>query len=171
MPETIVWPRPRSPRRVRRLLIILAVIAVVVFGSRIFSSYYVDALWFGSLGYGDVFWKKLDIQSAVFAIFAAATFLVLYGSFLALKRAHSGELQSSQTIFIGGQPVKLPVDLVMRIMALVVSLVAAAITGAAMMAGWPGLGFDWYPPRLLSGARGGVMDPIFGKPLNFYLFT
>src|SRR5258708_34361661 len=115
MPETIVWPRSRSPRRVRRLLIILAVIAVAVFGSRIFSSYYVDALWFGSLGYGDVFWKKLDIQSAIFAIFSAATFVVLFASFLALNRAHSTELQTSQTILIGGQPVKLPVDLVLRI--------------------------------------------------------
>src|SRR5258708_14981906 len=169
MPESIDWPRPR--RRARRILLILAVIAVVVFGSRIFSSYYVDALWFGSLGYGDVYWKKLDIQSVVFAIFAATTFLVLYGSFLALKRAHSGELQSSQTIFIGGQPVKLPVDLVMRIMALVVSLAAAAITGAAMMAEWPALALYWYAPRVASGAMGGVMDPIFGKPLNFYLFT
>jgi uncharacterized protein len=172
MPETIVWPRPRSTRRVRRLLIILAVIAVVVFGSRIFSSYYVDALWFGSLGYGDVFWKKLDIQSVVFAIFAAATFLILFGSFLALKRAHSTELQSSQTIFIGGQPVKLPVGLVLRIMALVVSLIAAAVTGAAMMAEWPALALYWYAPRgVAGGGLGGVMDPIFGKPLNFYLFT
>ena len=167
MPETINWPRPRSPRRVRLLLIILAVIAVVVFGSRIFSSYYVDALWFGSLGYGDVFWKKLGVQWAAFAIFSAATFLILYGSFLVLKRAHSAELQSSQTIFIGGQPVKLPVELVLRIMGLVVSLVVAAVTGAAMMAEWPALALYWYAPRV----TGGVMDPIFGKPLNFYLFT
>ena len=56
------------------------------------SSYYVDALWFGSLGYADVFWKTLSFQSGVFAAFAAATFLILYGSFLALKRAHRRRL-------------------------------------------------------------------------------
>ncbi|HWX56529.1 MAG TPA: UPF0182 family protein [Verrucomicrobiae bacterium] len=166
MPESIDWPR-RPRRRARRLLIILAVIAVVVVGSRIFSSYYVDALWFGSLGFGDVFWKKLDIQWVVFAIFAAATFLVLYGSFLALKRAHSADLRSSQTIFIGGQPVQVPVEPVLRIVGLGVSLVVALGTGLAMMAEWPALALYWYAPRM----TGAVIDPIFGKPLNFYLFT
>ena len=36
-----------------------------------------------------------------------------------------------------------------------------------MMAEWPTLALYWYAPR----ATGGVVDPIFGKPLNFYLFT
>jgi uncharacterized membrane protein (UPF0182 family) len=36
-----------------------------------------------------------------------------------------------------------------------------------MMAEWPTLALFWYAPR----AAGGVVDPIFGKPLNFFLFT
>jgi hypothetical protein len=169
MPEYIDWPRLRPPRRRRRSLLILAIVVLVVaiFGCRIAFSYYVDALWFGSLGYGDVFWKKLGVQWTAFAAFAAATFVVLYGSFLALKRAHLPELPSSQTILIGGQEVRLPVEPVMRLIALGVSLAIAVGTGASMMAEWPALALYWYAPHAASGA----VDPIFSRPVTFYLLT
>jgi uncharacterized membrane protein (UPF0182 family) len=167
MPESIDWPRTHPPRRRRRLFLILAVLAGVFFGGRSALSYYVDVLWFGSLGYGDVFWKTLSLQWGIFTAFAAATLVILYGSFLALKRAHLPDLPSGQTIFIGGQPVKLPVEPLLRLIALGVSLVIAAATGAGMMAEWPTLALFWYAPR----AAGGVVDPIFGKPLTFFLFT
>src|ERR1700748_3848205 len=96
--ESINWPRP--PRSRRRILLFLAIIFGALFGLRLAFSYYVDALWFGSLGYGAVFWKTQGIQWAVFAVFAIVTFVVIYGSFLALKRAYFVELQTSQTIFI-----------------------------------------------------------------------
>src|SRR5258708_18665994 len=100
MPESIDWPRLRSPRRRSRFLFVLAILvfAGAIFGCRIAFSYYVDSLWFGSLGYGEVFWKKQGIQWAAFSAFAVATFLALYASFLALKRAHLADLPSSQTI-------------------------------------------------------------------------
>src|ERR1700737_1638176 len=167
MPESIDWPRTRPPWRRRRFLLILAVLAGIVFGGRTALSYYVDALWFGSLEYGDVFWKTLNLQWGIFTAFAAATFLILYGSFLALKRAHLLDLPSGQTIFIGGQPLKLPIEPVLRVIALVISLAIAAATGAGMMVEWPTLALFWYAPR----TTGGVVDPIFGKPLNFFLFT
>ena len=61
MPESIDWPRTHPPRHRRRFLLILAVLAGIVFGGRTALSYYVDVLWFGSLGYGDVFWKTLSL--------------------------------------------------------------------------------------------------------------
>ncbi|MFZ0771874.1 MAG: UPF0182 family protein [Candidatus Sulfotelmatobacter sp.] len=169
MPETIDWPPPLPgrPRRRRRFLVILAVLAVIFFAGRTTLSYYVDVLWFGSLGYADVFWKTLSLQSEVFTAFTAATFLILFGSFLALKRAHLPDLPDGHTILIGGQPVKLPVEPVLRLIALGVSLAIALATGAAMIGEWPTLALFWYAPR----AAGNVIDPIFGKPLNFFLFT
>jgi uncharacterized membrane protein (UPF0182 family) len=166
MPESIDWPSTHPPRLRRRFLLILAVLAGIVFGGRTALSYYVDLLWFGSLGYGDVFWKTLSFQWGIFTAFAAATFLILYGSFLALKRAHLPDLPSGQTIVIGGQPVRLPVEPVMRLVALGVSLAIAAATGAGMMVEWPTLALFWYALR----TTGGVVDPIFGKPLIFFLF-
>ena len=62
---------------------------------------------------------------------------------------------------------KLPVEPVLRLIALGVSLAIAAVTGAGMMAEWPTLALFWYAPP----TTGGVVDPIFGKPLNFFLFT
>jgi uncharacterized protein len=114
-----------------------------------------------------VFWKTQGIQWAAFTAFAAATFIVLYGSFVVLKRAYFTELQSSQTIFIGGQPVRLPVEPVVRMIALGISAVTAVGTGAVMMADWLTLALSWQAPH----ATGSVVDPIFGKPLNFYLFS
>jgi len=171
MPESIDWPpnhpRTNPPRRRRRFLLILAVFAGIFFGGRTALSYYVDVLWFRSLGCGEVFWKTLSLQWGVFTAFAAATFLILYGSFLALKRAHLSDLPSGHTILIGGRPVKLPVEPVLHLIALGVSLAIAAATGAGMMAEWPTLALYWFAPR----ATGSVVDPIFGKPLNFFLFA
>src|ERR1700693_5527479 len=166
MLESIDWPR-RRPRRRRRFVIIFVVLAAVVIASRTTLSYYVDALWFGSLGYGDIFWKTLSLQWGIFGAFTAATFLVLYGSFLALKRAHLPDLPNGHAVLIGGQPVKLPVEPVLRLIALGVSLVIAAATGGAMTGEWPTLALFWFAPR----SGGGIVDPIFGKPLNFFLFA
>ena len=147
MPESIDWPRMRPPRSRRRFFLILAVLAAIVFGGRTALSYYVDLLWFGSLGYGDVFWKTLSLQWGIFTAFARPHFSFCTDRFLALKRAHLGDLPSGHTIFIGGQPVKLPVEPVLRLIALGVSLVIAAATGAGMMAEWPTLALFWYAPR------------------------
>jgi len=168
VPESIDWPPPHQarPRSRRRFLLILAVLAGIFFGGRAALSYYVDVLWFESLGYGHVFWKTLSLQWGIFLAFTAATFLILYGSFLLLKRAHLPDLPSGHTIYIGGKPLKLPVEPVLRLIALGVSLVIAAATGAGMMAEWPTLALFWYAPR----TAGGILDPILGKPLNFFLF-
>jgi uncharacterized membrane protein (UPF0182 family) len=165
MAQTIDWPPPRRPRRSGRL-ILLAILAVLIFSGGTALSYYVDALWFESLGYAEVFWKTLGLQSGIFTGFAAITFLVLYGSYLALKPARLGEIAGG-AILINGRPVRLPVEPVLRLIALGVSLAIAAATGAGMMAEWPTLALYWYAPN---GATGPA-DPIFGRPLTFYLFT
>src|SRR2546430_6171899 len=166
MADTIDWPPQRRPRR-RGRLVLFAIVAAIVLGGGTALSYYVDALWFGSLGYADVFWRTLNLQAAVFTAFAAMTFLVLYGSFLALKPAHLADFAGGGTIIINGQPVKLPVEPVLRLIALGVSLAIAAATGAGMMAEWSTPPSYWYAPS----ATGTVVGPNFGQPLNFYLFT
>src|SRR5258705_12016684 len=104
MPESIDWPRMGGPRRSRRfLLLIVAVLAIIVFGGRTALSYYVDLLWSKSLGYGDVFWKTLGLQWGIFAAFAAATFVILYCWFLFLKGAYLLYLPSGRTILFCGQ--------------------------------------------------------------------
>src|SRR5689334_5237410 len=160
-----IQPPTRPARRLRRLLLILAVLVLVSLSGRMWLSYYVDALWFESLGYAQVFWKTLSLQSTVFISFTASTFLILYGAFLALKRTHFTSLPGSHTIFIGGQPLRLPVGSALRLLVVAGSAVIAVATGAVMMAEWPTFALYWYAPR----ANTGVADPIFGKPPGFYL--
>jgi uncharacterized membrane protein (UPF0182 family) len=167
MPTSIDWPLKNPPRRRRRFFLLLAVLAAIFFSFRTAVSYFVDLLWFRSLNYGAVFTKTLALEWGVFAFFVTATFLILFGSFAALKRAHLPDLPSSHTVFFGGQPLRLPVDPVMRLLGFGGSAIIALVTGAGMMGEWPTLALFLYAPA----AMGSVTDPIFGKPLNFFLFT
>jgi uncharacterized membrane protein (UPF0182 family) len=166
MPDIIDWQQPR--RRPRRLFFLgLAVLAVIIYSSRTALSYYVDSLWFSSLGYEDVFRKTLSLQWAVFAAFLAVTFLFLYGWFLALRKAYESDLPDNYRIVVGGQALHLPVARILRLLGLAASLGVAVLTAASLMAAWPTFAVYWYAPRVV----GGAVDPIFGKSIGFYLFT
>src|SRR5215475_93180 len=167
MAETIDWPPKRSRRR-RGRLFLFALAAVLLLSAGTALSYYVDALWFESLGYLDVFWKTLNLQAAAFLVFSVITFLVIYGSFLAFKPADFGEGGTGGTIIVNGQPVQIPVGPALRVIALGVTALVALITGAGMMSEWPTLALAWYGRAAAGGAS---VDPIFGRPLTFYLFT
>jgi uncharacterized protein len=166
MHQSIDWPRHPSNYR-RRFLIILAVILFLLFSSGTFLSYYVNLLWFGSLGYESVYRRTLSFEWSVFAICFVATFLVLYGWFFALRQAYQRDLLDGGVIFIGRQPVKLPVKRIMNFVARLVFVVIALITAASMMEEWDTFALYWYAQR----SPGSIVDPIFGRPLHFYLFT
>jgi len=165
MTEAIHLRLRQRPRR-RVFLFIFAVLAVIFFSSRTVLSYYVDALWFGSLGYEEVFRKTISLQWLVFAVFFAATFLILYGWFLGLWRAYQPHLLGGGPIFVGGRPLRLPVERMLRPIGLLVTLGIAFVTATNMMLEWSTFALCWYAPR-----SNGIVDPIFGRPLSFYLFT
>jgi uncharacterized protein len=162
MAETLDWP-PRRRRRTR--FAILGALLLVFLAGGTTISYYIEALWFDSLGYVDVFWKTLNLQAEIFTAFFLITFLVLYGSFLILKPARLGEL-AGLPLLINGQPIRLPVEPVLRLIAAGGALFIAFATGAGMMAEWPLFAAYWHAP-----VPSGAVDPIFGKPIVFYLFT
>jgi uncharacterized membrane protein (UPF0182 family) len=165
MAETIDWPPRRRPPRGRTRLVLIALVAAVVFGGGTALSYYVDALWFDSLGYSSVFWTTLNIQGIVFTVFALLTFGAVYGSYVLLKPARLGEL-SGLPLLINGQPLKLPVEPVLQLIALALAAVIALATGASMTSEWPTFALYWYGPT-----SSPLVDPIFERPLPFYFFT
>ncbi|MGA3161606.1 MAG: UPF0182 family protein [Terracidiphilus sp.] len=169
MPETINWPKFTPPQRRRRhgFLFFIAVLATLLLGSRTVISYWVDLLWFKSLGYGDVFWKARGLEWGIFAGFFILTFLIVLGTYSVLKRAHAGDLPNDHTLIIAGQEVNLSLKPVLRIVSIGGSLVVAILTGGAMAADWQTLALWWYAPRGAST----MADPIFMRPLDFYLFT
>jgi hypothetical protein len=167
MPETIDWPVSAKPRRPRwALYVVLAVVLLVFIGGRTAISYWVDLQWFGSLGYTSVFWKTFTLEWGTFAVFAALTFAVSFAAFLALRRGHAADLPQTHTIFFGGRPIELPVGKFLNIVAVIAAVVIAIVTGLEMEAQWPTLALYWNAPP-----AGSAVDPIFGRPLGFYLFT
>jgi len=106
-------PRRRSSAR----LALLVVLGVVLLGGSTAVSYYVDALWFESLGFASVFWTRLSLQAAAFGAFALVTFLVVYGVFRALKPNSLGQLVGA-TILVNQRPVTLPVEPVLELIGL-----------------------------------------------------
>ncbi|MGA3132018.1 MAG: UPF0182 family protein [Terracidiphilus sp.] len=168
MPETIDFPTHQKPRRTNFVSYVLIAFVVLVFiGGRTAISYWVDLLWFGALGYAPVFWKTFGLQWGIFGAFAALTFVVIFGAFLAFRHSHSGDLPDTHTIFFAGRPIELPVAKFLHTVALIAALVISIATGFAMQAQWPTLALYWYAPATATSPA----DPIFGRPLGFYLFT
>ena len=112
MAEIVDWRQ--APLRRRLFFLTLAVLLAVIFGSRTALSYYVEALWFGSLGYEGVFRKTLTLQWSVFLAFSAVTFLILYGWFLALRRVYARDLPSGTYWVPSGEMRASPVSELMR---------------------------------------------------------
>lgn len=164
LPDFIGSPQHRGSTWGRRAIFFLAVLALGVFVcGRIGLSYWVDLLWFQSLGYGQVFWTSAGLQIMSFVFFAVATFLILYGAFSAIRRSHEADLPRAHAIVIAGEPINLSVLPVLRIISFGISVAIACLTGLAMMADWPTLALFWYAPHI----AGSVTDPIFSKPLKF----
>ena len=157
--------RTRRPRRL--IFFFLAAVLVVLIGSSTALSWWVDSLWFRSLGYGEVFWRSWGLEWFVFAVFSGATFVLLYGWFLVLWRMHQPDLPHDRAFFIGRQELNLPLRRGLRWIGIIASLGVAAIAGGAMAAEWPTFALYWNAAR----GVGGAADPVFGKPVSFYLFT
>ena len=170
--KTIDWPPQRQSRR-RGRLILLALLFALLLSAGTALSFYVEALWFDSLGLGSVFWTTLNLRAVVFAIFTIVSFFVLYVSFVLLK-PHVGDIRDG-TILVNGQPVKLPLEPIIRLGGIAISLVIALGSGLGMSADWETYALYWYGGSTAGSAAAqtaaSAADPIFGRSLAFYFFT
>jgi uncharacterized membrane protein (UPF0182 family) len=161
-PEQLAQTRKR-----RRLAILVAIVLALVYLANDGVSSWVDLLWFSSLGYSEVFWKSWGLQIACFVGFALLTFLILFSLLTSLRRAISADLPANQSLILGGNPVNISVESALRLLSFIVAFVAALITGIGMAANWSVFALFLYAPHGMSR----VTDPVFGKPLEFFLFT
>ena len=167
--ERVIYPIREDPPVKRRGAILWAVLAVLVilFSARTTISYYVDSLWFSSLGYSEAFWRTFQFKWIAFALPFVLTFLLLYGWFAALRRGCREELRNAGTIVLGSRTFDLPVDPVLRVGSIIASALIALLTGVSFMNEWARFVLYWF-----AGSTGNdVHDPIFGKSLGFYFFT
>jgi hypothetical protein len=146
----------------------VAVVVVLALGASSLLAWYVDAQWFDSLGYSSVFWTTLQLKSTLFSGFTLVTFLLVYAA-LRLLQPPQLRMPVDRVLYVNGQPVSLSLGPVIRLVTWAVALVVALGAGSGMVSEWATFGLYWHAPA--AAGEGALMDPIFGRPLAFYLFT
>jgi uncharacterized membrane protein (UPF0182 family) len=155
----------RPPRRRRgKLFVILAVILLLFLLMRGLSIY-LEALWFGSLGYASVYWYTFRLKLILFAIFFILTVLILRGAFWLLERSLAAAALEPRVITINNQPLAINPARIMRPLTWAIALLFGLIYGLGMSDAWEPFALYLNQPST------GLPDPIFQKPLGFYLFT
>ncbi len=152
-------------RRTRVRLLVLALIVLLFLGGSSLLSWYVEALWFDSLGYAEVFWKTVELKALLFTAFAGVTFVLV---FLSLRLIRPTAL-TSRLIYINDQPLSFSLDPLVRTVSWVIALVVALGAGSGMLAEWTTFGLYAHAPAAVGVTA--TPDPVFGRPLAFYLFT
>ncbi len=157
---------PKKPRRRGRWkwLIVVALVALLFIGSRA-ASIYISAAWFGSLGYSSVFWFIFRSKLQLFLIFFVVTTGFLRVAFWLIERAFASFSFGQRTVFINQQPVNFSPNRLLRPVAWVVAVVAGLIFGFGMRESWRSFALYFHQAPTTQ------VDPIFNKPVGFYLFT
>lgn len=157
-------PPSFDPRLSGSFILKLVVLVVLVIASFQSISYYVENLWFDSLGFQSVYWYGIKARALLFLAFFAATTAILWIMFRLVTPTTRGPKRAIMEL--NGQPVYLPG----------LETVHALIRPAAILIGaFLGLAFSsqWMTFALYLNRTGGdaVVDPIFGKSISFYFFT
>jgi uncharacterized membrane protein (UPF0182 family) len=149
----------RSPIRIALLL--LAVLLFLAGPSLV--RFYTDWLWFGEVGYQQVFLTILRSQGTLFTItFVLATAWLAVNLHVALKAI--GNLRPVFTTREGIQ-VTLPGGRQLRSLALGAALILSALIGLFLAGRWQ----EWLMWR--HGVPFGAQDPILGRDVSFYVFS
>ena len=153
-------------RRRRRVKVAIAVAAMLVFifFSRILSVY-LSALWFGSLGYSSVYWYIFKAKALLFVGSAVLTALLLSATFLLFQRLFGAYAFENRTILLNNQPFQFSPAKFIRPLGWVVSGIFGLIYGFQLKDSWRQFALYFNQPST------STYDPIFGKPLGFYLFS
>ena len=153
------------------MLAALIVAALVVFF--VFSRFFVDLLWFGSLGFRAVFTTTWFTTLTVFAAAAGLSSAILWLNGLIALKTNSAAAHRPQSFRVirrssQGLPEVIEVSLdtlPLRLIIAALSLVIGLFVGFAQSGNWDTL-LKWF-----YAAPFGRSDPLFGNDLGFYVFT
>ena len=129
------------------------------------AAVYTEALWYGSLGYGSVYWTRIRIAVLVQGAAALLGAAIIFGNLLLVSR-HAGAVRVRRRF---GN-----IEIAERIPR---RFVLAGITVVALAAGW------WLAAMQFGGGGAlavfawlrsvpwGIEDPVFGRDAAYYVFT
>lgn len=152
-----------KPRRWRRW--VLAAIALLLLILSRTLGIYLSAAWFSSLGFSSVYWYIFKLKLGLFLVFLVPTAMLLRGAFWLLERHFKSYALEKRTIIVNNQPVQISPERFVRPASWIIAILFALFYGLAMKGAWQT--FALY----FNQAQVGTLDPIFHKPVGFYLFS
>ena len=154
---------PPRRRRWRRWLIGALVLLLLILSRGL--SIYLSAAWFSSLGFSAVYWYVFKLKVGVFLAFAVITVAILRTAFWLLERTFATQPLEKRTIVVNNQTIQFSPDRFVRPIGWLLAVAFALFYGFAMKSEWQkfALYFNQVPAA--------SPDPIFNKPLGFYLFS
>jgi uncharacterized protein len=157
-------PPPFDPRTAQRLIIRVGIILLILIAALQSASIYVDSLWFASLGFEPVYWYKLQMQGTVFLVFTLASIALLWTLF----RLVIPEEGYSRRPFleIAGERVTIPTTAVLKRLSAPIAVILGVVIGITFSTDWNTFATFWN-----AVPSTGSTDPIFARPVTFYLFT
>ncbi len=142
----------------KRTLLFSGIALVFLITSNTFVEFLTDSWWFESLGQSKVFWDvvyiKMIIFTLVFIVFSGMLILNVQFAFLFAKG------QQSQS-FDG---IKLPSDNILKILAILASLIIAFIGASTATSNWDLI------LKYINRSEFAHSDPIFSLNVGFYIF-
>ncbi len=154
------------------LLAAASIVAVLVMFF-VFSRFFVDLLWFSSLGFQAVFTTTWLTTLIVFAIASGLSSVVLLLNGLIAARATTGPINRPRSFRVIGRSaqgrpevIELSVDkLPLRLMVVGGALIIGLLIGVAQMSNWDMI-LKWH-----YAVPFGRSEPVFGNDLAFYIFA
>ena len=156
---------PDKPKRSRKLVWIIGAALLLIFILFRFVNVYISALWFDSLGYSSVYWYIFRTKLLTFLIFAVVTAAILRAAFWLIERTFAATALDRRTVVVNNQSVTVNPSKFFRPVAWALSVIIGLVIGLGMKDGWREFALYLNQPSVPTP------DPIFGKPLSFYLFS
>jgi len=160
-PRHLPAPDLRSTRLLIVRLAILIFLLIAAFQS---ISFYIESLWYGSLGFESVYWYRLRAQSLAFLAAAAVTTIALWVIFRLVTPPPGYERRSF--LRFGQEEIVIPTADTVRGLAKPVAILFGVFFGISFASDW-----STFALFFNRAATPGDLDPIFGRSLGFYLFT
>ncbi|HEX9629050.1 MAG TPA: UPF0182 family protein, partial [Pyrinomonadaceae bacterium] len=144
---------------------VLAAIALLLLILSRTLGIYLSAAWFSSLGFSSVYWYIFKLKLGLFFAFLLATAFLLRGAFWLLERHFRSHALEKRTIVVNNQTVQISPERFVRPASWVIAILFALFYGLDMKGAWQTFALYFNQTQVA------MLDPIFHKPVSFYLFS
>ncbi len=158
------YQNPFDLRPARSFLIRVGILVVLLIAAFQSISFYVESLWFGSLGFEAVYWYRLQAQAIVFVAFTAGSAFFLWLVFQAVMPQPG--YSRRPFIQFGQEAIAIPTAETLKRLIVPAASLLGVFFGLAYSADW-----NIFTLFLNRAPVSSISDPIFGRPVSFYLFT